>query len=269
MDRQKPVDEIPAKGSAGRSSVRRGNPGENSVRKWATLGAVVFVVAALFVFGSVVRRELGIEFSLDSLADVRDWVAGLGWRGPVVFVAIVAFRGFLLLSSHLILIVGGLAFGALGGTLWGALGLLISAVVQFVAARLLGDEWVRPRLGPRGMALEERVRRVGPGMVWVVYAHPAGPLTPVNLASGLASLPLWEFSLAVALSAPIRAGACAILGTSILTWGLATSAAVGLALMIVLVAPLAIPSVRAWVLGTELPGVQETGRDGGAPPEGS
>ncbi len=80
-------------------------------------------------------------------------------------------------------------------------------------------------------------------------AHPAGPQTPANLAAGLASMPVWEFALAIALAAPLRAGAWAVLGTSILSWGLATSLTVTVVLGLVLLLPLAHPSARHFVLG--------------------
>jgi uncharacterized membrane protein YdjX (TVP38/TMEM64 family) len=216
------------------------------VRKLAVLGAVGL---GLFFLGSSIRKELGFEFSLEGLAAVREWVEGLGWVGIAVFVGLVTFRSFLLLPSHVVLILGGLAFGALGGTLWGGLGLAGAALLWFGAARVMGDEWVRPRLGEKGRAIEERVRRAGPGVVWASTAHPAGPQTPVNLAAGLASMPFWEFALAILLSVPLRAALYSFLGASILSWGVGTFASVTLGLGALLLLPLAIPSVRVWVLG--------------------
>ncbi|MDJ0786682.1 MAG: hypothetical protein QNK05_07715, partial [Myxococcota bacterium] len=96
---------------------------------------------------------------------------------------------------------------------------------------------------------EERVRRAGPGVVWIVTAHPAGPQTFVNLAAGLASMPVWQFVLAIVLAAPLRSGAYALLGTSILSFGVPTFVAISVALSVVLMVPLLIPSVRAFVLG--------------------
>jgi len=221
----------------------------DALRNWKPLVVVLGTVAGLFLAGSFVREELGFEFSIEGLTSVREWVTGLGWLGAAAYVGLVSFRTFLLLPSYLVLLLGGLAFGAMFGALWGALGLMLSSLLQFGLARLLGDEWVRPRLGERGRALEDRVRRAGPGIVWAMMAHPAGPLTPTNLAAGLASMPFWEFALAIALGAPLRAGAWAVLGTSILSWGIGTSAALTVVLGALLVLPLAIPSVRHFVLG--------------------
>ena len=221
------------------------------MRKWALPVVLLLLIVAAYAAGSEVREQLGFSFSVEVLKELRQWVDGLGWAVPAAFFGLVTFRTFLLLSSHVVLILGGLVFGALGGTLWGALGLIASALLQFLAARLLGDDWVRPRLGDRHAALEDRIRRLGPAPVWAITAHPAGPLTPVNLAAGLVGLPVWQFVLAITFAAPVRAGAYSVLGTAILSWGPTTSLSVGVGLLVLLFVPLLIPSVRSWALGTE------------------
>jgi len=223
------------------------------MRKWALPVILALLVVAAFAVGSQIREQLGFSFSVEGLTDLRQWVDSLGWRGPAVFVGLVTFRNFLMLSSHVVLILGGLVCGALGGILWGALGLIASALMQFLAARVLGDDWVRPRVGDRYAVLEERIRRVGPAPVWAITAHPAGPQTPVNLLAGFVGLPIWKFALAVALAAPLRAAAYSVLGTGILTWGLATSIGVGIGLVVLPLLPLSFPAVRTWVLGPEEP----------------
>jgi uncharacterized membrane protein YdjX (TVP38/TMEM64 family) len=221
------------------------------MRKWRRSLAVVLAVAAAFAIGSLVQDKIGFSFSLEGLKDFQQWVANLGWLAPVAFVTLVIFRLFIGLSSHVVLILGGLAFGALGGTVWGSIGLLLSALLLFFAARLLGDDWVRPRLGDRYASLGARIQRVGAGSIFAISAHPVGPLTPVNLAAGLVRFPVWEFTLAVALAAPIRAAAYSVLGTAILNLSLGDSLAIGAGLVGVFVLPLFIPSVRGWVFGVD------------------
>jgi uncharacterized membrane protein YdjX (TVP38/TMEM64 family) len=229
------------------------------MRKWALPVLLALLLVAAFAGGSEARAQLGFSFSLEGLTELRQWVEGLGWLGPAVFVGLVTFRLFLLLPSHVVLILGGLVFGGIGGAVWGSLGLMLSAFLQFFAARLLGDDWVRPRLGDGHAALEDRIRRLGPAPVFAVTAHPAGPMTPINLAAGLVGLPIWEFVLAVTLAAPLRAGLYAVLGTSILNFGLLASLAIGFGLVVLVFVPLMIPSVRSWVLGTEPSAPSEPG----------
>lgn len=221
------------------------------MKKWALPILLALLLLAAFAGGSELRAQLGFSFSLEGLTELRQWVEDLGWRGVAVFVGLVTFRLFLLLPSHVVLILGGLVFGAVGGAAWGALGLALSAFLQFFAARLLGDDWVRPRLEGRHAALEDRIRRLGPAPVFAVTAHPAGPMTPINLAAGLVGLPIWEFALAVVLAAPLRAGLYSVLGTSILSWGPVASVAISFGLLVLVFVPLMIPGIRSWVLGTE------------------
>ncbi|MEN8159765.1 MAG: VTT domain-containing protein [Myxococcota bacterium] len=220
------------------------------MKKWTLLVLLVLVVGAAFAAGAEVRERLPFSFSLEGLTEVREWVVGFGWRGPAVFVALVTFRSFLLLPSYLVLALGGLVFGAAAGTLWGAIGLAASSHMQYFAARVLGDDWVRPHLGARHGKLEDRIRRLGPAPVFALTAHPAGVLTPLNITAGLVGLAVWEFAIAIFLAVPIRAGVFAVLGTSVLDWGLEASIAAGLGLVLLVLAPLLIPSVRHWVLGT-------------------
>ena len=220
------------------------------MRKWVLPVIVLVLLAVGLAVGSEVRERFAAYFSVEGIEALRGWIAGLGWLGPAAFVALVTFRHFLLLPSTVVLILGGLVFGALGGTLWGSLGLIACSLGQFFAARILGEGWVRKRLRNRGQIFEERIRRLGPAPVFLSAAHPTGPMTPVNLAAGLVGLPTSEFLLAVSAGAPVRAGICSVLGTAILSWGLVTSIQIGLALVLLLSAPLLIPSVRGWVFGT-------------------
>ncbi|MEN8184538.1 MAG: hypothetical protein ABFS46_18590, partial [Myxococcota bacterium] len=108
------------------------------------------IVAIAITLGRVVRAEMGVDFSPES---VRTWVESLGWRGPALFLAVVTFRQFLALPSGLLLPVGGLCFGALLGTVLGATGIVISAFLGFSLTRLLGREWALAHL--RGLARVE------------------------------------------------------------------------------------------------------------------
>ena len=220
-----------------------------AMRKWLLPFALLVVLAAALFAGSEVREHFGADFSVAGLEALRDWTVGLGWLGPATFVAFVTFRHFLLLPSTIVLILGGLAFGVLGGILWGSLGLVLCSLGQFLAARILGEEWVRSRLLNRHEVFTARIRRLGPAPVFLSAAYPVGPMTPVNLAAGLVGLPTREFLLAVSAGAPVRAGICSALGTAILGWGPATLIQVGLGLFFLVSIPLLIPRFRNWLFG--------------------
>ena len=217
------------------------------LRHWVPT-ALLALLVALFVAGWGARRSLDLQLSMAALEGLRVWVLELGWRGPAVFVGLVSFRSFLLLPSALLLVLGGLAFGAIVGTALGAAGLVLSAALQFGFARALGNEWVRPRLGEAGHLLEARLRRAGPWAVGLFTAHPAGPMTAVHVAAGVTGMSLLSFVIAVLLAGPVRAGAYAWVGAALLDWGLFPSILLGVALLALALLPLAHPRVRAWLL---------------------
>ena len=76
--------------------------------------AVILFIGVALLLGSAAQRSLGISFSLEDVEAFRQWVASLGFWGPLVFVLLVIFQLFIGLSSHLVLIIGGLVFGAIG-----------------------------------------------------------------------------------------------------------------------------------------------------------
>ena len=209
-----------------------------------------FLVLA-FLVGSTAQEQLGISFSVEGLEAFRQWVQSLGWWGPVVFILLVIFRLFIGLSSHVILTLGGLAFGVTGGIVWGSLGLMASAMVLFFLARQLGADWVQRRFGDQYTAMLDRIQKVGAAAIFAISAHPIGLLTPAHLAAGLVGLSTGPFALAVVLAAPIRSAPYAFLGTAVLDLTLTQSLIITVILIMVFVLPLLSPKVREWVFGVQ------------------
>jgi uncharacterized membrane protein YdjX (TVP38/TMEM64 family) len=199
------------------------------------------LVAGLFLAGRNVRGELGLELSPES---IQGAVQGLGWKGPALYVGLVTFRQFLLLPSALLLPAGGVVFGAAAGTLLGALGILLSAILKYGVARALGREWLRARFGAAVEAFERHAEAAGPVLVGFVTAHPIGPMSPVFWGAGFAAVPVVGFLLAVAIAAPVRSFAYAFFGSTLLDPGtprfwIATALLASVAFL-----PLAHPGVR-------------------------
>jgi len=203
--------------------------------------------AVLIAAGQAFWGRLGVE---PTPTGVHAWVSSLGMWGPLVFVAVVAARHGLALPSALVLTVGGLCFGISLGTVLGAVGIVISGVIMFALGRWSGADWMRAQIGPRFEAMEDRLRRAGPGLVLLATAYPFGPLTAVHVAAGFTSVRLVPFVLALLLAAPVRAFAYSWFGSQLLeSFSLELWLALG-ALTIALLGPLAFPSVRRWLLGT-------------------
>jgi uncharacterized membrane protein YdjX (TVP38/TMEM64 family) len=211
---------------------------------------VLALVAGLFYAGYHARGELGLELSQESVAS---FVAGMGWRAWLIFLALVVFRTFLGLPSFVVLSAGGVVFGALLGSVINAAGIVISALLWYAAARggLRGfiSEW----LGTRTADFQRRAEGAGPFLVGISTAHPAGPLTPFHLGSGLAAIPVLPFLLAVLLGAPVRAFTLAFFGSTLLDFG-TPRFYVATALVLVLgLLPLAHRGIRERIFGAFRP----------------
>ncbi len=213
------------------------------------LPPVVFVLLVLgFVAAALLRGDLPSALSTEAL---RDWVLGLGWKAPVIYTTVVAFRLFLFLPTWVVLSAGGLCFDLAFGTVLGGVGLMISSLWQFGVARVVGREWVRPYLSDRILRAESRMGRVGALLVGFITAHPLGPLSPFHLAAGLSSLALSSFAIAMLVATPIRSFTWSAFGAALLDPGSPRFLATTGVLLGVGVLPLFVPRVRALLFGAE------------------
>ena len=208
--------------------------------------AVLAILGLLFWTGVYARNELGLELSPESIVQT---VGALGFWAWTVYLLIVVFRTFLGLPSMVVLIAGGVAFGPVIGGALGAFGIIISAFLWYVSARWMGRDFIQQWLGTRAADFQRRAEAAGPFVVGISTAHPAGPLTPFHLGSGLAALPLLDFSIAVVVGSPVRALILAYFGSTLMEFGtprfyLATAVVLVCALL-----PLAFRGVRERVFG--------------------
>ncbi len=200
-------------------------------------------VAALGLASIHLREALALEWSVESL---RALVARAGFWGPALYVAILAFRFAVLVPSSLLLIASGLCFGALAGTLYATLGLLLSGLLKFALASVVGRDLLLRQLPPDWRAtLAVGERRSTVGGLTLVCAYPFGPKHFFQIAAILSGISLWKYVLAVGSGAAFRAGAFATLGEAV-----ASGRGVLLVSALLLVAgglPLVVPRWRAWL----------------------
>jgi uncharacterized membrane protein YdjX (TVP38/TMEM64 family) len=158
---------------------------------------VVVVLVVLLYAGLQLRSELDFQTSMGSMAEIqaslqslRTAVIRLGWIAPLAFILMVTFRYFLLLSSGLVLTVGGLVFGAVQGTLLGFIGILSSSLFHFYVGRYGGRDLVVRFFGDKLDKYKEQIETAGPWVVGACVAHPAGSMGIIQTAAGLSTIPL-------------------------------------------------------------------------------
>jgi uncharacterized membrane protein YdjX (TVP38/TMEM64 family) len=214
----------------------------STVRHWII---VLLVLALLIAFGSQLRAQLGIDFDVES---VRAFAEGLGPMGPLLFVGVVALRGFLALPSQVVLIAAGLCFGTALGAIVGGTGLMLSGLGIFFAARYAGRSEIEKRFGRRlGRLLDASGHRAGAAVLAIGSGYPISPLSPLHAAAGLTSMTVGLFVVAAFVGGLIRATIFAYFGNAMTEASLAPLLYVSLATAIVLAIPLTFPSGRAWL----------------------
>jgi uncharacterized membrane protein YdjX (TVP38/TMEM64 family) len=213
--------------------------GLTAARKRLLALAVVLVLGGV---GLYLRASLEIEWSVPV---VRQLIVDLGFWGPVMYLALFAFRWAFLIPSQVMLVVAGVCFGFPQGALYGAVGVTMSGIFVFLITRFLSGDVLRERVPPRvARALEAAGRRGGALLVALGTGYPVGPMTAVHVGAGLTTMPLALFLPALFAGSLVRAGLCTYLGDSLAEVGLLESWP-AFAVLAVLCVPFLIPRFRA------------------------
>jgi uncharacterized membrane protein YdjX (TVP38/TMEM64 family) len=226
--------------------------------RWGTLGSMTFpflsrrtlgilaVAVVLIAVFATLRRALGIELDPES---IRNSVERLGIWGPLVFVGIVALRIPLFVPSAVVLIGGGVMFGSVEGTLYGAAGLLISAIAAFLGSRWAGRDAIESRIPARMRYLFDLAgSRMGALVVALGTAYPISVITSLHLVAGVTSMSLPVFAIAAATGSLGRAALYTYFGSRLIDADPGQMLGVGALFAAALLLPLAFPAPRSWLL---------------------
>ncbi len=203
------------------------------------------ILVILFAGASRLRVELGLEWSAES---IRAVVERLGLLAPLGYLVLVMLRQLLVLPSVLVLTSAGLLFGAPLGSLLGAVGITLNALLLFVTARVMGRDWVLPHIHKRFPDFDERANTAGPLVIALMTGHPMGMLTPFHAAAGVTGISRGVFLLVVFPAALFRAACYSFLGANLLEPGSPRFWIASGVLLLASLAPLLHPGLRARLL---------------------
>jgi uncharacterized membrane protein YdjX (TVP38/TMEM64 family) len=203
---------------------------------WLLLAYLVL----LLVVSALVRDSLDIEWNADS---VRELVAEAGIWGPLILVGMMTFRFAFMIPSPILLTAAGICFGFALGTLYGGLGLLLSALFKLLVAQAAGRQMLLEQLPPRvRQRLAMADSGVGVGVIAVATSYPVGPAGLLHIAAILSGMSVLPFALAVGAGSLVRAGTFSLFGDALVEGeGLLTATAVLAAVMGI---PLLVPRWR-------------------------
>ena len=208
---------------------------------------LLFFVVALgvaLIGGFFVRESIRVEWSAES---VRILVEQAGFWGPLIFLVMMTFRFAVLVPSPILLTASGICFGVVAGTIYGGLGLLLSALLKFAVAKLAGRESLiaqLPESASRRLAVANS--RLGVGVLGAASSSPVGPAGLVHVGAILSGMRVVPFAIAVGVGSVIRAATFSYFGNA-LTEGDGLAIAAGI-LATVAVVPLLVPPWRSWLV---------------------
>ena len=212
------------------------------VYRWAALGALILVLVALSAF---IRGRLDLDWNVASL---RGFVQSLGIWGPAAYIGILTFRFVFLIPTELLLVAAGILFGPVNGTIFAGLGMFFSGLVKYVAVMAIGRDallhQLPDRLGDWVRSMAET--RMSAWALMGVCAYPFFPKHVFQFAALLSGMRVMVYALSVLVGSTVRASLFATLGEAIFTG--AGLIAVTLILIVIIAAPMTIPSWRRWVL---------------------
>ena len=216
-------------------------PASRKTRRRFLVAAALAIALAI---GWYLRARSGIEWDVET---ARELVEEMGFWAPGIFILLVAFRLIFLVPSQVMLVAAGVCFGFLWGTIYGAVGVILSGLMAFGLARYLGGDILRERVPP-GLqrALDVASHRAGALVVTIGTAYPIGPLTGYHIGAGLTRMSVSLFLSALALGSLIRAALFTFLGSRVAELGI-REAWPAFLILTVFFLPLLHPRVRSWM----------------------
>ena len=149
----------------------------------------VGVVVALMALG----RQLGAY-----VPQFAEWVDGLGFWGPAVFVLGYAAATLAFVPGSILTLAAGATFGLAKGTLLVFIGATLGSTFSFLVARYLARGAIERRLAhrPRFRAIDRAVASQGLKIVFLVRLSPVFPYNLLNYGLGLTRVRLLYYVLA-------------------------------------------------------------------------
>lgn len=153
------------------------------------------MLVALLLVGVTVAISVGIP----PVENIRAWVSGAGWAGPVLFATLYAALALTPAPATLLSIGAGLLFGLVGGLAVVMAGAVVSAVGAFALSRTLGRGAVERVDSDRLRRLDALFRRRGLVAVIGVRLVPLLPFSALNYACGLTAVRARDYVLGTAI----------------------------------------------------------------------
>jgi uncharacterized membrane protein YdjX (TVP38/TMEM64 family) len=169
------------------------------VNKPVTAGAKGKDIWKLILFAAVVLSLIVLArvFGLgERLQELREWIAGMGTRGMVVFVGLYIIAVVAAVPGLPISIAAAAIFGALKGVILVSIGSTLGASLAFLIARYLARDAIYHRLSgnDKFRRLDRLTEQNGAIIVAITRLVPLFPFNLLNYGYGLTKVPFWTYA---------------------------------------------------------------------------
>ncbi|WP_084007493.1 TVP38/TMEM64 family protein [Salisediminibacterium beveridgei] len=193
-----------------------------------SLIAIILLAAGLIWFS---RSYLDVRPE-----EMRNWILGFGVWAPLLFVILYALRPVIFFPASVMSLAGGLAFGALWGTVIIVIGATLSAALAFLIGGKLGDRFMKIREGSRTETIRKQMEQNGFVYVLIFRFIPVINFDAISYLASVAGVTFRAFMTATFIGIIPGTFAYAFLGASFVTlnpWQIAGAIAIFLVFMIV------------------------------------
>lgn len=177
-------------------------------RKILKIVGIIAIVIGLIWFS---RSYLNI-----SPTEIKEWILSFGMWAPILYIFLYTVRPLIFFPASILSITGGLAFGALMGTVYTVIGATLGAVVAFLVAKKLGKGVIKNGAGKVDQ-IQQQLEKNGFIYVLIFRLLPIFNFDLISYAAGLSKVRLLPFFLATLIGIIPGTFAYNFLGSSIVS----------------------------------------------------
>jgi uncharacterized membrane protein YdjX (TVP38/TMEM64 family) len=126
-------------------------------------------------------------------ADIRTWILSYGWLAPILYLILYTVRPLVLFPASVLSLTGGLAFGAVWGTVLTVIGATAGAVLSFMVARYMGKSLVRMDWKGSFAKVQTQLEKRGLLYVLLLRLIPLFPFDLISYVSGISKIQFRAF----------------------------------------------------------------------------
>jgi uncharacterized membrane protein YdjX (TVP38/TMEM64 family) len=210
---------------------------------WLKLTVLFAAVILLFALNHLVFKVTPLS--------LRDWVLSFGMVAPIIYSILNVVRPFTLFPISILSLAGGLAFGAVWGTVYTVFSATLGAIISFYIAKHLGSRWLKKTTDSSPSRIEKwqkQLKEKGFFYILLLRIIPILNFDLVSYVAGISRLKLRSYIFATMLGVLPGTLAYNLLGDSFIRGnGTAITIAIVLVLLVACI-PILIKNKR-WMPG--------------------